>query len=60
MLEKYLNIEGFFEESLKIKSGLKSTGELLLRNCFFWFEKVQGNHSKELIFSSLKSTGESL
>ena len=28
-LEKYLNIEGFLEKSLKIKSALKSTGESL-------------------------------
>ena len=28
-LEKYLNSEGFFEKSLKIKSALKSTGKLL-------------------------------
>ena len=27
-LEKYLNIEGFLEKSLKIKSALKSTGKL--------------------------------
>ena len=26
MLEKYLNLEGFLEKSLKIKSALKSTG----------------------------------
>ena len=29
MLEKYLNLEGFFEKSLKIKSALKSTGKSL-------------------------------
>ena len=29
MLEKYLNLEGFLEESLKIKSALKSTGKSL-------------------------------
>ena len=29
MLEKYLNIEGFLEKSLKIKSALEFTGELL-------------------------------
>ena len=29
MLEKYLNLEGFLEKSLKIKSALKSTGKLL-------------------------------
>ena len=28
-LEKYLNLEGFFEKSLKIKYALKSTGKLL-------------------------------
>ena len=28
-LEKYLNLEGFLEMSLKIKSALKSTGKLL-------------------------------
>ena len=28
-LEKYLNIEGFHEKSLKTKSALKSTGESL-------------------------------
>ena len=28
-LEKYLNLEGFLEKSLKIKSALKSTGKLL-------------------------------
>ena len=28
-LEKYLNIEGFFEKYLKIKSALKSTGKSL-------------------------------
>ena len=28
-LEKYLNLEGFLEKSLKIKSGLKSTGKSL-------------------------------
>ena len=27
MLEKYLNLEGFLEKSLKIKSALKSTGK---------------------------------
>ena len=27
--EKYLNLEGFLEESLKIKSALKSTGKPL-------------------------------
>ena len=27
-LEKYLNVEGFLENSLKIKSALKSTGNL--------------------------------
>ena len=27
--EKYLNLEGFLEKSLKIKSALKSTGKLL-------------------------------
>ena len=26
MLEKYLNLEGFLEKSLKMKSALKSTG----------------------------------
>ena len=26
-LEKYLNLEGFLEKSLKIKSALKSTGK---------------------------------
>ena len=26
-LEKYLNLEGFFEKSLKIKYALKSTGK---------------------------------
>ena len=29
-LEKYLNLEGFLEKSLKIKSALKSTGKSLL------------------------------
>ena len=29
MLEKYLDVEGFLEKSLKIKSALKSTGNLL-------------------------------
>ena len=29
MLEKYLNLEGFLEKSLKIKSALKSTGRSL-------------------------------
>ena len=29
MLEKYLNLEGFLEKSLKIKSTLKSTGKSL-------------------------------
>ena len=28
-LEKYLNLEGFLEKSLKIKTALKSTGKLL-------------------------------
>ena len=28
-LEKYLNLEGFLENSLEIKSALKSTGKLL-------------------------------
>ena len=28
-LEKYSNLEGFLEKSLKIKSALKSTGKLL-------------------------------
>ena len=28
-LEKYLNLEGFLEKSLKIKYALKSTGKLL-------------------------------
>ena len=28
-LEKYLNLEGFFEKSLKIKSAFKSTGKSL-------------------------------
>ena len=28
-LEKYLNLEGFLEKSLKIKDALKSTGKLL-------------------------------
>ena len=28
-LEKYLNVEGFLEKSLKIKSALKSTGKSL-------------------------------
>ena len=28
-LEKYLNLEGFFEKSLKIESALKSTGNSL-------------------------------
>ena len=28
-LEKYLNLEGFFEKSLKIKSALKSTAKSL-------------------------------
>ena len=28
-LEKYLNLEGFFEKSLKIRSALKSTGKSL-------------------------------
>ena len=28
-LEKYLNLEGFLEKSLKIKSALKCTGKLL-------------------------------
>ena len=28
-LEQYLNLEGFFEKSLKIKSALKSTGKSL-------------------------------
>ena len=28
-LEKYLNLEGFLEKSLKIKSALKSTGDSL-------------------------------
>ena len=28
-LEKYLNLEGFLEKSLKIKSPLKSTGKTL-------------------------------
>ena len=27
MLEKYLNLEGFLEKALKIKSALKSTGK---------------------------------
>ena len=27
-LEKYFNLEGFLEKSLKIKSALKSTGKL--------------------------------
>ena len=30
-LEKYLNLEGFLEKSLKIKSALKSTGKTLKR-----------------------------
>ena len=29
MLDKYLNLEGFLEKSLKIKSTLKSTGKSL-------------------------------
>ena len=29
MLEKYLNLEGFLEKSLKIKYALKSTGKSL-------------------------------
>ena len=29
MLEKYLNLEGFLEKSLNIKSALKSTGKSL-------------------------------
>ena len=29
MLEKYLNLEGFLEKSLKIKSALKNTGKSL-------------------------------
>ena len=29
MLEKYLNLEGFLEKSLKTKSALKSTGKSL-------------------------------
>ena len=29
MLEKYLNLEGFLEKSLKIKSDMKSTGKSL-------------------------------
>ena len=29
MLEKYLNLEGFLEKTLKIKSALKSTGKSL-------------------------------
>ena len=29
MLEKYLNLKGFFKKSLKIKSALKSTGKSL-------------------------------
>ena len=28
-LEKYLNLEGFLEKSLKIKSAMKSTGKSL-------------------------------
>ena len=28
-LEKYLNLEGFFEKSLEIESALKSTGKYL-------------------------------
>ena len=28
-LEKYLNLEGFLEKSLKIKSSIKSTGKIL-------------------------------
>ena len=28
-LEKYLNLEGFLEKSLKVKSALKSTGKSL-------------------------------
>ena len=40
-LEKYLNIEGFLEKSLKIKSALKSTGKSL-KDCekspkFYYF-----------------------
>ena len=29
MLKKYLNLEGFLEKSLEIKSALKSTGKSL-------------------------------
>ena len=41
-LEKYLNLEGFLEKSLKIKSTLKSTGKSLksleksLNSTIFW------------------------
>ena len=36
-LEKYLNLEGFLEKSLKIQSALKSTGKSLESLEFLYF-----------------------
>ena len=36
-LEKYLNLEGFLEKSLKIKSALKSNGKPLKSLEFYYF-----------------------
>ena len=36
-LEKYLNLEGFLEKALKIKSALKSTGKSLKSLEFYFF-----------------------
>ena len=42
MLEKYLNLEGFLEKPLKVKSALKNTGKSLksleksLNSTLFW------------------------
>ena len=41
MLEKYLNIQGFLEKSLKIKSALKSTGKSLQCLEFYFFSSPE-------------------
>ena len=38
-LEKYLNLEGFLEKPLKIKSALKSTGKSLNSLLFYYLMK---------------------
>ena len=44
-LEKYLNLEGFLEKSLKIKSALKSTGKFfkVLEKSFSYLFSVELN-----------------